>query len=159
MASIDPPPYIAPIAEGRSEVMGSAWMRWFQASVFNTLRTTATVFSARVVLTGQNDTIPTTNMTLPAIVAGEYIVSYYARITTPDAIASRLTVVLGWTESSIPLSYAGADMVGNTTSTVQSGSIMIVSDGNTPLNYSTIYTSNTANAMHYRLTVIVQSTQ
>ena len=158
MATIDPPPYIAPIAEGRSEVMGSAWMRWFQASVFNVLSSTPTVFSARVGLVAQNASIGTTNIPLPAISAGQYIVSYYARITTPAGVSSSLTVNLGWTESSIPLLFSGAAMTGNTITTVQSGSQMIIADGNTPITYSTTYASNAANAMQYRLTVIVQST-
>jgi hypothetical protein len=67
-------------------------------------------------------------------------------------------VTLGWTESSIPLTFTGVPMTGNTTTTTQSGSIMIVADGNTPLNYSTAYASNAAGVMKYRLTVIVQST-
>ncbi len=159
MATLDPPPYIAPIAEGRNEVMGSAWMRWFQASVFTTLSSTPSVFNSRIALTAQNASIGTTNIPLPAISAGQYIMSYYARITTAAGVSSSLTVTLGWTESSIPLTFSGVAMTGNTTTTVQSGSIMVVADGNTPLTYATTYASNAANAMQYRLNVIVQSTQ
>jgi hypothetical protein len=154
----DPPPYIAPIAEGRPEVMGSAWMRWFQATVFNSLASASRTLPAIIALTGQGAAIGTTNIPLPAITAGQYILSYYARITTAAGVSSSLTVTLGWTESSIPLTFSGVPMTGNTTTTVQSGSIMVVADGNTPLNYSTAYASNAAGVMKYRLTVIVQST-
>lgn len=159
MATLDPPPYISPIAEGREEVMGSNWMRWFQASVFNTLRSTPAVFATRVNLTGQNASIGTTNISLPALVAGQYILSYYARITTPDPASSSLTVTLGWTESAVPLTYSGAAITGNTVTTLQSGVLMILADGNTPLNFSTTYASGTAGFMKYRISVIVQNTQ
>lgn len=156
MALIDPPPLISPIAEGKNELAESSWQRWFDTSVYGVLVTTPTVFNQRVGVTAQDAAIGVTNIPLPALSSGDYIVSYYARITTADAVSSSLTVKLGWTESAIPLTFSGIAMTGNTTTTVQSGIVMPIVDANTPITYQTLYASNTPGAMKYRLTVIVQ---
>ena len=156
MANLDPPPVIAPIAEGRQELMSGDWIRWILNSVFGVLSNTATVFPQRVTLTSQSASIGITTIPLPLLVAGTYQVGYYARITQPDGVSSSLTTTFHWTESAIPLQISGPAMTGDTTTTVQSGLLPLVVDGNTAISYATTYASNTPGSMKYRLSAFVQ---
>src|SRR5215831_19784772 len=101
MATIDPPPYIAPIAEGQNNLIGGAWYRWFQSAIYQTIKTTPVVFSTRVDLTGQHAAIGTTNITLPALTQGQYLISYYVRVQVPDAVASTVNVNVGWVDEGV----------------------------------------------------------
>lgn len=158
MAILEPPPLISPIAEGRRELMQSDWQKYMLAQSA-VIVNTPTLFEVSIALTNQNASIATTNIPLPALTEGDYVFSYYARITTIDGVSSSLTVHLGWTEGAISLSLSGADMTGNSPTTVQSGTIPVFIDAATPLTYSTTYVSNTPGAMKYELRIKVQALQ
>jgi hypothetical protein len=107
-----------------------------------------------VSLVSQNAAIVTTRAhTVES--AGLYLVSYYARITTVAGVASSLTVTLGWMESGIALSQAFAAMVGNVVTDVQNGVILVRADAATDITFEAAYASNPANAMNFRIDVIV----
>jgi hypothetical protein len=112
--------------------------------------------AATTSLTAQEASIGTTALQAGSLVEGLYRISWYARITRAATTSSTLTVTIGWTESTLALTLGGAAITGNTTTTVQSGSIIAMLDGASPLTYATTYGSVGATTMQYRLDVIVE---
>lgn len=158
MAILEPPPLISPIAEGRRELMQSDWQK-YQLAMNSLVGRTATVFLQSVALTNQSTSLGTTNIPLPALTQGDYVLSYYARVTVADGVSSSLTVRFGWTQGAVSLTLAGAAMTGDTVTTVQSGTVPIYVDAGTPISYNTIYASNTPAKMRFTLRIKVQSLQ
>lgn len=158
MAVLEPPPLISPIAEGRRELMQTDWQK-YQLAINTVLASSPTLYSAKIALTNQNTSLGTTNIPLPTLAQGDYVFFYYSRVTVPDGVSSSLIVRLRWTEGAVSLVLSGAAMTGNSTTTVQSGSVPVFIDGATPLAFSTTYASNTPGAMRYTLRIKVQSLQ
>jgi hypothetical protein len=132
------------------------WLLWLQDVIVPRVQTAPELRTA-VVLTAQNASIGATPIPLASVNAGRYRISFYARVTTVDAVSSSLTITLGWSESGVALTQSGAAMTGNAITTTQSGSIVVQSDANAPLTYSTLYASNTPGAMQYRLSIVCES--
>lgn len=109
-----------------------------------------------VVLTAQAAAIAATAIPIGSIPPGLYRISYYARITQAATTSSSLTITIGWTDGAIALTQAGAAITGNTTSDVQFGTVVLRSDANGPVTYSTAYSSTGATAMQYRLSVVAE---
>jgi len=112
--------------------------------------------SGAVNLTAQAAAVSSTAIPIQTVYTALYRVSYYARITQAATTNSSLTVTVGWTESSVALSDSGAAITGNTTTTVQSGSFLLLTDGGSDITYSTAYSSTGATAMQYRLRLVVE---
>lgn len=89
---------------------------------------------------------------------GLYRVSYFAYVTQAATTSSGLIVTIGWTQDGIAKTISGADMTGNTTATVQSGSMLIRKGTNTaiPITYATTYASVGATPMLYGLDVTLE---
>jgi len=130
------------------------WIDWFtslnqqQNSTSQRLRT--------VTLEAQQASIGTTSIPVGALAAGLYRVTTYARITRAATTSSSLTVTLGWIESALTLTFAGAALTGNTTGTVQTDSYLVRIDAASPITYSTTYASVGGTAMQYRLDVVLE---
>jgi hypothetical protein len=136
--------------------LAKTWITWLQDSL--TLRVQQSGYVLKTVrLVNQSASIGATAVPIGSVTAGQYRVSYYARVTTPDGVASSLTVTLRWTEGSVALALSGSAMVGDTTTTVQSGMMLLEVDADSALAYATTYVSNTPGAMKYRLTVKVEA--
>lgn len=135
--------------------MALAWIRWFLDVLVPAIQA-APQIKRTVSIVTQTATIGATSIPLGALAAGIYRIGYYARVTSPDGVASLLTVTLGWTESSQPLTLSGAAMTGDSLTTVQTGLAVVVVDAASALTYATTYSSNTPAKMQYRLTVVVE---
>ena len=109
-----------------------------------------------VTLTGQGASIGATDIPTQSLGAGLYRITYYARITRPATTSSSLTVTFGWTESGVSLSQSGAAMTGNTTTTQQNGSLLVLSDDASPITYATTYASVGGTSMQYRLSIVLE---
>ncbi len=131
------------------------WGIWLQSGLVNPVSTSVQVYPT-VSLPPQNASLGVTPIPLPSLATGLYRLTYYARITTVGSISSSLTVNFLWTESGVSLSASGPAITGNTTTTISSASILVLSDAASPLNYSTTYASNAA-GMQYRLTILVEA--
>ncbi len=105
---------------------------------------------------GQNASIGLTTITSETLTAGLYRVTYYARITSADAISSSLTVNLFWDDGIISCSKTFTAITGNTISTTGSESYMFLIDI-PPVSYSTTYASNTPGSMQYSLRVVIEA--
>lgn len=117
----------------------------------------APVRQSSVTLTTQGGSIGATDLTAGGLAGGLFRITYYARITRAATTSSSLTITFSWTETSVSPSYSGAAITGNTTTTIQSGSIMIRSDANSPITYATTYASVGATTMQYRLDIVLES--
>lgn len=139
-------------------LVSDAWVEWFTRLNLVTNAAPGRVNPASAV-TAQTASIATTDISGGALGAGLYRISYYARITTAAGTSSSLTVTLGWTESGVALGLAGTAMTGNTVTTVQSGTALLMVDSATPITYATTYASVGAPAMQYRLSVVLEQVQ
>lgn len=129
---------------------------WFQQSLIPPVEASSTLLTP-VSVSAQAASISVTPIPLPALGAGIYRLTTYARITTPDAVSSSLIVTLGWTESTITLTHSFPAMTGNTTTTVDSQTFTVQIDQATPLTYATTYASNTPGQMKYTLNLLIES--
>lgn len=127
------------------------WIQWF-TGVYTALRAAARNIGS-VSLEAQSAAISATAIQTPDLTAGLYQVTYAARITQAATASSSLTVTVTWTDGGVTCTQSGAAMTGNTTSTVQSGVIVLQSDAASTVRYSTSYSSTGATEMQYQLAV------
>lgn len=86
--------------------------------------------------------------------AGTYRVSYYLAEIQADNVGSTVTVTFSWTDGGITRSLSGAALVLNSTAAAQTGTLLLVVDGGTPISYSTTYgTTGGAPPMLYKLAI------
>lgn len=136
-------------------IMGFEWLQWFGEMVVAV--DAAPSRQTSVHKTAQTASIGTTPLPLGSIPPGVWRVSYYARITTPGSVSSTLTVTISWTDGAIACSASGTAITGNTTATVQFGTLVIRSDDGTPISYATTYGSVGGTPMQYALDVVIES--
>lgn len=157
---IAPPPLGTPVVSldrkaGFPGEITSAWADYIQLVLLNRLQSSAFVVKS-VPLTAQHAAVGATALE-PSAASAVYRVSWYLRITTVDPVSSSATVSIGSTDGGIPISQSGAAVTGNTTATVQSGSVLVRADPSSPITYSVAYASNTPGTMQYRLDIILET--
>ena len=155
MATLSPIPQEAPWTSDRESYIPGDWLRWLYELV-NLVQAGAQQIGSSVNLTNQNAAIASTPVPLPALANGLYRLSWYARVTAADGVSSSLGVTFTWTDGTTP-SKAFPALTGDTTTTADGNSVMVLVDQNTAVNYSTSYASNTPNKMHYKLSVQVEA--
>jgi len=102
----------------------------------------------------QTAALPTTTL-FTTLQAGLYRVSWYLRVTGPDGVSSAVQVTIGWTET-LPLTRAGANVTGDTITSLDTGSVLLQVDAPTNLTIATSYASNTPNQMVYEVFASVE---
>lgn len=147
-------PYIPFSVEIRG-VLGNAWRAWF-TSVKTAIDAAAQLIGA-VALVAQGASIGTTAVPTAVRSAGLYRVSYYARITRAATTSSSLTVTISWTDGGVNCFQAGAAIVGNTTATAQSGSLLVRTTDPATIGYATAYASVGGTSMLYAFDVLVEA--
>lgn len=133
------------------------WIQWAY-KLLDRIQATVQVLKTLALGTtgvGLNASIGATAIPLGGLSGGLMRVAWYARIRTPDPVASSLTVIIGWTEGGVALTLQGAAIVSNLVTSVQSGVIEIQVDPNSAITYATTYVSNTPGFMHYSLRISV----
>jgi hypothetical protein len=133
-------------------LVGGAWQRWLSNLTLTLDDRPARV--AHVPLAGQSASVATTPIPLATIGPGVWRVSYQVRVTTPASVSSSIQVTVHWTRG-IAQSQAGAALVGNATTTREGVSVILRSDGSTPISYSTTYGS-VGTPMVYELDVVAE---
>ncbi len=144
-----------PLSDPISGKDGALTVPW--SDYFGRLPITFAAFPARfrnAALTTQAASIGATALD-SSVNEGLYRLTYYARITRAGTVSSSLTVTLSWTDGGVACSYAGSAITGNTTATVQSGTVMVRSD-HAAINYATTYASAGATTMQYALDVVLE---
>jgi hypothetical protein len=127
------------------------WIQWF-TQVYTSLKAAVRNIGS-VSLEAQASSSASTEIQTPTLSAGLYQVSYAARITQAATSSSSLTVTILWTDGGVACSQAGVALTGNTTSTQQSGFLLLQADAGSTVRYSTTYASSGATPMQYQLAV------
>jgi hypothetical protein len=131
------------------------WVEWFQ-NLFDTVNACPERLQ-RVTKIAHGASIGATAIPLQTINEGLYRVSWYARITRAGSVSSSLTVTIGFLHATVACSFSGAAMTGNTTATVQSGSVLLFSDKDGPITYAAAYLDGGgATSMQYYLQVVIE---
>jgi hypothetical protein len=105
---------------------------------------------------GQTASIAVTTAFVPAT-AGLYRISYYLAKTVADGVSSSLTFEYGWTDHGAARTESEAALTTDTVGAEQSGSKVVYSDANAPLQYAVTYASHTAAKMTYNVWVTVEA--
>jgi len=144
-----------PIAEKGTGVIPRVWASWLQALA---QQVDAASFRLQTVsLTAQGATIVTTSVPIASLTTGLYRVSVSLRVTRAASSSSSATVTLGWTDGGVACSQAFAALTGNTTASVQSGSVLVRCDQDGPLTYGVVYASAGGTTMQYALDLVVEA--
>jgi hypothetical protein len=109
-----------------------------------------------VSLTNQSASIGATDFSGGGLSAGLYRLTYYTRITQAATTSSSLTVTLDWQDGGVAPSISGAAITGNTTTTIQSNTVLVRIDGSSPVRYSTTYSSVGATPMKHSLYITLE---
>jgi|SRR5580765_1030892 len=152
---LDPPPTIAPVTTPKTGALTTDWTRWLLA-LFGTVSNQAIVLGTRINLTNQGASLPLTAFPTPALTGGLVRVSWYLRITATDPVSSAINVTIGYTESHIALTIPSAPLTGNTLTTVQTGTVLVLTDQGSAVTYRTTYASNTPGTMRCRFAAVVE---
>lgn len=137
--------------EGR---VTKAWIDWF-TNLFSVQAQTPTRVAATSV-SAQSASIGATDLSDGTLSAGLYRISFYARITQPGTVSSSLTIAFDWTDATVSVPFTETAITGNTTTTIQTDTLLIEIDANSPVRYSTTYASVGATAMTYKLAVTLE---
>ena len=148
------PPPVQDRLVGEDGLLTAAWRKWFER-LPDTLDAIPSRINA-VSLNSQSTSLPATDFSSAVLLAGLYRATYYARITQAATTSSSLTVSFSWTEGGVTQTATGAPIVGNTTATGQSDSIIIQVDKGTAVNYATTYSSTGATAMQYAIRFVLE---
>lgn len=151
---LPPPPYQTALVDQPGDNMTAVWTRWL-LTLITRVQQSAPILST-VSLTNQSASIGTTSIPVGGQAAGLFQVAWYLRITTAAGVASSATVTIGNTDHAVSCSQSGAAVTGNTTSTIQSGVVVVRADQAIAPTYAVAYVSNPAAAMKFSLDVILQ---
>lgn len=154
MSVLAPPPYATPLVEAPLWTITSQWGKRIQ-DLFARIEETPPVL-ANIPLVAQAASIGTTSIPIGAQAAGLFLVLWYLRITTVAGVSSSATVTIGNTDGGVSCTQSGSAVTGNTTSTIQSGAVLVRCDPAIAPTYQVTYASNPASAMQYRLDLVLQ---
>jgi hypothetical protein len=130
------------------------WVKFFSAQSQSVSQAPTRIQA--ISLTGQFSNIAASDLTAGGGAAGLYRLTYYMRITRAATLNSNLTFTAGWTDDGVPQSISGAGVTGNTTTSLETGTVLIYSDPISPITYATTYVSAGATAMNYKLSVTLE---
>lgn len=109
-----------------------------------------------IALLDQGASISDTDFSGGVVPAGDYRISFYARISRAATVSSSLTLIFKWTDGAVTKTFTGTPITGNTTDSFQSGTLFISSDTDAPITYATTYVTNGATTMLYKLNAIIE---
>jgi hypothetical protein len=151
----DPMPELAALyLDPRTRQIAPEWYKWL--TLIRTLVGAAPQTVGTGSLTSQSASIPTTNVQMPALVGGVYRLNLYLRELQGAGGNSNLTATVGWTEAGTALSWTSAALVGNNKTTLLTQTLLVRADANTPITYSTTYSSSGSPSMTYEVALLVE---
>src|SRR5574343_1151265 len=143
-----------PIADRKTGLIPRVWASWFQAIAEQV--DAASFRLQTVTLDTQAAAIVPTNIPIASLTTGLYRVTYALRVTQAASTSSSVAVTLSWKSGGVACSQAFGDVTGNTTDSVQSGTVLIRCDVDGPITYAVAYASVGLTAMQYSLDVAVE---
>jgi hypothetical protein len=154
VGQLAPPPLRSQLVD-KAGLMTREFNTWLRG-LTSALNNTATLSTAPIVLTGLSASLAT-SIALPAAPAGVYRLSYLVRVRTPATVSSSIAVILQWKANGVTQTLSQPALTSNTTTSIQSTSILAVVDGGSVITYSTVYASSGGTVMQYDLTVTVEA--
>lgn len=136
-------------------IAGIKWLRWF-GDLIVALNSTPKVV-ARIRLTAQAASIGVTPFALATVPPGLWRLSYNFRVSRAASVSSDLQFTVTWTQGGVVQSKSGAVENGNTTTTLQVGTLPIRPDAGTAISYSTTRNSAGATPMQYELSATLET--
>lgn len=130
------------------------WQNWLNTLVSRVNQSPQRMVSVRLV--AQTGALALTPLPMPALSAGLYRVTYYARVQQSATVSSSLAITLRWTDGTAPCSKAFAAIVNNDITLPDSQSWEMRIDQNAPIEYSTAFASIGATPMTYNLDFTVE---
>jgi hypothetical protein len=128
------------------------WLR----GLVNAVNNTATLSTAPIVLSGLSTSLGA-SILLPAAPAGVYRLSYVVHVTRAATVSSSVQVALQWYAGGVLQTYSQPPLTTNTTTSIQSGSVLAVVDGGSIITYFANYASSGGTTMLYDLTVTAEA--
>jgi hypothetical protein len=162
---LQPPPYrdnvTTQVRAGNSLTMASKltrqWEAWFGLLVAAFAGLSRKMGS--VAVTGHAAAIGATAVPTVPYVSGLYVVRYYIRVSRAATTSSSLQVTIVWTDGTVAAPVAmqetGAALVGNTTATHESGTMLIRCVANTDITYAVAYASVGATSCQFNFDIFV----
>lgn len=148
---VGPIPRLTPIVNKLGRINLFFRERWEEVR-----NATASVPARAIVeLANQNASI-LTGLLFNTTQAGYYRVTFTARRTAVDGVASTLTFTWHWTDGGAPLSDTATVNATDTTGSLYTGTRMFPCDASIGLTYDMAYTSNTPGAMKFKIGVTVE---
>lgn len=137
------------------QLMHPKWIQWL-LSVINTIQQMVGLLTTTT-LTNQSSTVTAAVLGGSTLSTGLYRVTYTARITQAATTSSSLTIKFAWTAGGVACSQTAAAITGNTTSTVQTGTLLVAVDTNTSITYTLTYASVGGTVMKYMFAAMLES--
>lgn len=135
--------------------LSPTWARW--VSLLAGALKAVSVQMGSATLTAVGAATVATAVPTPTLSSGGYLVRYYVRVTRAATTSSSLTVTVSWTDGGVVCSASGAALIGNLTTTCESGVRMVRVDVGTTITYAVAYASVGATSMQYALMVGVDA--
>lgn len=166
MPNIASPPIVTsvidldPTRESRRDpfYLAKAWVIWLQNSLIPRVQQAISLVKSVTLPTALipgTAAVPTTAI-LTLTTGGVYRLSYIIRIKQAATVSSAVGVTLGWSRSGIALTSPGSVVNGNTTSSVESRSIVVRADALTDLTYAVSYASTGATPAIFEIDVTAE---
>jgi hypothetical protein len=158
---IAPPTFEDPFVEENGRLSSEAF-NWIVITLLPRITQTASVFGTTPPFeteTPENDAIATTPLPLGSLNAGLYRVMTYLRVTSPDGVSSSVTPVVSFVDEGVTCQMEGVALTSDNIAEPVSQAFLVRVDAPGPISFSTIYASNTPNAMQYDAVVIVERVQ
>lgn len=159
-----PPMPIDPIAEVRAGGDGTldaaanpnmdqgritfAWVQWFNA--LSNAQGNSPSRIGQLSLATQSASLGATDIGGATSSAGLYQAQFYCRVTLPASVSSSIQVSIGWTDDGVTQGRTSTAQTGNTTTTLDEGTIVIYSDAASPVTIAVAYAS-VGTPMEYKL--------
>src|SRR5678815_1225582 len=143
-----------PGTDPQAGMMTLAWINFFTAQ--NNQLDSITVTANAHSVTDQTGSVGATDITNGAIHGGQYRLSWWYGVTTPNGISSSLQVSFDYTYRGSVRTITGPTLVGNTTSEASDDVRFIPVDGNTPVRYTVTYASGAGAPMLYDLVIALE---
>lgn len=152
------PPLNDPVVDPkRGMLLTDVWRQWF-GRVPSTFGSIPNVLNVATV-TAQSSSLSATDFQNTTLQVGLYRATYRAHISQAATTSSSLTVTFTWTDGGVTQTAVGAAIIGNTTSTGQSDTILMHVDAGTSVQYSTTYSSTGATPMQYTFNATLEKIQ
>lgn len=143
-----------PVVEAKSGRITFPWIAWLQTIA--TQLDGAPYRMQTVSLAAQAATVPVTAVPLGRIPTALYRVTFTLRVTQAASSSSSAAITIGWTDGGVACSQTWTAVTGNTTATIQTGTLLLRAEQDTPITYAVAYSSAGATPMQFAFDLVVE---